>query len=99
MTESIFIVDVCSIVNTKHVRYSKLNTLYMLCVTPTQKLLCLHVFRQAGPSQRVDCLAPKWEIALSVFLKNVATRYLIGSRTKVSQPFQPVYLLAAIACV
>jgi len=33
--------------------------------TPTQKLFCLHVFRQAGP-QRVDCLAPRWETALSV---------------------------------
>jgi len=31
----------------------------MLCVchtTPTQKLFCLHVFRQAGPPQLVDCL-------------------------------------------
>jgi len=59
----------------------------MLCVchtTPTQKLLCLHVFRQAGPPQRVDCLAPKWETALSIFPKGTATRYRIGSRTKVS---------------
>jgi len=34
----------------------------MLCVchtTPTLKLFCLHVFRQAGSPQRVDCLAPK----------------------------------------
>jgi len=34
---------------------------YMLCArhpTPTQKLFCLHVFRQAGPPQRVDFLAP-----------------------------------------
>jgi len=47
----------------------------MLCVchtTPTQKLFC-------GPPQRVDCLAPKWETALSVFPKNTATRYRIGS--------------------
>jgi len=53
----------------------------MLCVchtTPTQTLFCLHVFRQAGPSQRVDCLAPKWETALSVFPKDTATRYRIG---------------------
>jgi len=32
-----------------------------------QKLFCLHVFRQAGPPQRVDCLAPRWETALCVF--------------------------------
>jgi len=47
----------------------------------------LHVFRQAKQPQRVDCLAPRWEIALSVFPKNTMTRYRIGSRTKVSQPF------------
>jgi len=35
----------------------------------TQKLLWLHAFRQAEPPQRVDCLAPKWETALSVFPK------------------------------
>jgi len=61
----------------------------MLCAchtTPTQKLLYLHVFRQARPPQRVDYLAPKWETALSVFPKDTATRYRIGSRTKVSQP-------------
>jgi len=37
----------------------------MLCVchtTAKQKLFCLHdVFRQAGPPQPVDYLAPKWE--------------------------------------
>jgi len=62
----------------------------MLCAchtTPTQKLLCLHAFCQAGPPQRVDYLAPKWKTALSVFPKDTATRYRIGSRTKVSQPF------------
>jgi len=56
--------------------------LTMLCVchtTQTQKLLCLYVFRQVGPPQRTDCLAPKWETALSVFLKDTATRYCIGS--------------------
>jgi len=52
-----------------------------------QKLFCLYVFRQAGPPQRVNCLAPRWKTALSVFLKNTATRYRIGSRTKVSQTF------------
>jgi len=34
----------------------------LLCVchtTPTQKLFRLDVFRQAGPPQQVDCLAPK----------------------------------------
>jgi len=59
----------------------------MLCVchtTLTQKLFCLHVLRQAGPPQRVDCF---WERALRVFLNDTATRYHIGSRTKVSQPF------------
>jgi len=47
----------------------------MLCIsvtTPTQKLLSLHIFRQAGSPQRVDCLAPKWEIALSVFPQDKA---------------------------
>jgi len=29
----------------------------------------LHVFRQPGPPQRVDCLAPRWETVLSDFLK------------------------------
>jgi len=60
----------------------------MLCVchtTPTQKLLCLHDFRQAGPSQRVDCLLPRWEIALTVFPKNTASCYRIGSPIKVLQ--------------
>jgi len=36
----------------------------MLCVyhtTPTQKLFCLHAFRQAGPPQWVDCLARRWK--------------------------------------
>jgi len=46
----------------------------MLCVchtTPTQKLHRLHVFCQAGPPERVDCLAPKWETALSIFFNCV----------------------------
>jgi len=47
----------------------------------------LHVFRQAGPPQWVDCLAPKWETVLSVFPKDTVMRYRIGSRTKVLQPF------------
>jgi len=49
----------------------------MLCVchtTPIQKLLCLHVCRQAGPTQRVDCLAPRWETALSVFPKDLSSQ-------------------------
>jgi len=36
----------------------------MLCVchtTPTQKLFCLHFFRQAGTLQRVDYLVLGWE--------------------------------------
>jgi len=39
---------------------------YALCchTTPTQKLFCLHVLRQAGSPQRVDCLAPRRETAL-----------------------------------
>jgi len=41
---------------------------YCVCYTnPTQKLFCLHVFCQAGLPQRVDYLAPRWEIVLSVF--------------------------------
>jgi len=41
-------------------------------------MLCLHVFCQARPPQRVDCLASKWETALSVFPKDTATRYRIA---------------------
>jgi len=33
------------------------------------------------PPQREDCLPPRWETALSVFPKNIAMRYRIGSRT------------------
>jgi len=46
----------------------------MLCVyhtTPTQKLFCLQVLRQAGSPQRVDCLAQRWETALSPYYKSV----------------------------
>jgi len=42
--------------------------------TSTQKLFCLHVFRQAGPTQRADCLTSRWEIALGVFPKDTASR-------------------------
>jgi len=43
-------------------------------VVPLQhKLFCLHVFRQAGPPLRQDCLAPRWETALSVFPKDTAS--------------------------
>jgi len=49
--------------------------------------VCLQVFRQAGPPQRIDCLASRWETALSVFPKDTATHYHIGDRSKVSQPF------------
>jgi len=35
----------------------------------------LHVFRQAGPPQQIDCLVTRWETALSVLLKNTATRH------------------------
>jgi len=42
---------------------------------------------QNGSPPRVDCLAPRRKIAISVFPKDTATRYRIGSRTKVSQPF------------
>jgi len=63
----------------------------MLCVchtTLTQKLFSLHVFRQDGPQQRIDCLALRWEITLSIFTKDTTTRYHIESRNKVSY-FQP----------
>jgi len=50
-------------------------------------LFCLYVFRQVGPPQRVDCLVPRWEKALSVFSKDTVTRYRIRSQTKVQQPF------------
>jgi len=60
---------------------------YVCHTTPTQQLFCLHDFRQAGLPQRVDCLAPRRKTALSVFPKDIATRYLIGSQTKVSQLF------------
>jgi len=42
----------------------------MLCISHTttiHKLFSLHVFRWAGPLRRVDCLVPRWEIALSIF--------------------------------
>jgi len=35
--------------------------------------------RQARPPQRVDCLAPRWKTALSVFPKDTAAHYRIGS--------------------
>jgi len=38
----------------------------MLCsvchITPTQNGSCSHVFCQTGPPQRVNCLAPRWEM-------------------------------------
>jgi len=35
------------------------DVLCSVSVIPLQyRTCCLHVFRQAGPSQRVDCLAP-----------------------------------------
>jgi len=54
-------------------------------VIPLQ--LKLFLFARFSPPRRVECLAPRREIALSVFAKNTATCYRIGSRTKVSQPF------------
>jgi len=60
---------------------------YVFHTTPTQNLFCLQVFCQARPPQRVDCLAPRWEIALNVFPKDTATHYRIGNQTKVTQPF------------
>jgi len=65
------------------------QTLYALCLSyyfSTEAVL-LHAFRQAELPQRINCLAPRWEIALSIISKNAATRYRIRSRTKVSQPF------------
>jgi len=59
-------------------------------------LFCLHVFRQAGPLQRLDYLAPRWETALSVFPKDTATRYCIESRTGFLQPFD-YYSLAPLS--
>jgi len=38
------------------------------------------VFRMAGQPQRVDCLVLRRETALSVFPKDTATCYRIGSR-------------------
>jgi len=35
---------------------------------------CLHDFRQAGPPQRVYCLVPTWEIALSAQQRATASR-------------------------
>jgi len=53
-------------------------------VIPLQKLFCLHVFRQAGPPQLVDCLTSRWETALNVFLKDTATRNRIGNWITIS---------------
>jgi len=41
----------------------------------------------SGPPQWVDCLVPRWEVVLSVFCKDTATCYRIGSRIKVSKLF------------
>jgi len=38
--------------------------------------VCLHVFRQTGPPQRVDCLAPKWEIVLNVFRDRIVAYFV-----------------------
>jgi len=46
---------------------------------PTNKLFCLHVFRQDGPPQRADYLASRWEIPLNVFAMDTATCLRIGS--------------------
>jgi len=64
--------------------------LYALCLsrhsnTETVLIACLS---QAEPPQRVNCLAPRWEIVLSVFPKDTATRYLIESKANVSKPFE-----------
>jgi len=48
---------------------------------------CLSYHSEKGPPQRIDCLAPRWEKALSLFPKDTATNHLIGNQTKVSQPF------------
>jgi len=39
-------------------RFNRCCTMLCVChTTPKQKLFCLHVFRQAGSPQRVNCLA------------------------------------------
>jgi len=47
-----------------------------LCVchtTPTQKLFCLLVFHQAGPLQRVDCLATSWKIISQIVFYTISS--------------------------
>jgi len=62
---------------------------YALCLlyhsnTEAALFVCLS---SSWVTTNVDCLAPKRETALRVYPKDTATRYRIGSRTKVSKPF------------
>jgi len=61
------------------------------------KLFCLHVFRQSGTQQRVDCLDPRWELALSVFPKDTegfATfRLLVRRSTNWATPPPYVFII------
>jgi len=50
--------------------------------------VCLSQFHQDGPPQQADCLAPRWETALSVFPKDIAMRYRIGIQIEVLPPFR-----------
>jgi len=50
--------------------------------TPKKTLFCLYVFRHRHHNIGIDCLALRWEIALSVLPKDIATCYRIENRTK-----------------
>jgi len=57
--------------------------LYLSYHSNTEAVLasCLHVFRQAGPPKRVDCLTPRKEIALSdiqIKFENYETKYSLS---------------------
>jgi len=62
----------------------------MLCVchtTPTQKLPLFACLSSGWATTAGKLLGPKVGNSNNVFPKDTATRYRIGSRAKVSQPF------------
>jgi len=63
--------------------WTRCCTLLSIChTTPTQKQFCLHVFCQAWPPQRVDCLAPSRMSAFSVLLQFISIQRKKSSTLK-----------------
>ena len=71
------------------VRSYEPGTLHLSSHTNAQHLFgfLLQVFRQAGPSKRVDFLALMGNKRLNVFSKDTMTHYQLGNRTRCQQPF------------